>query len=68
MKVQIWLKETSQPIEYDAFNTYEKGSFYCVYERKTGLVWKYPVSMIFRVAEDYGPAELRSFKIEREAR
>lgn len=51
-KVQVQLKETSQPIEHAATNSYEKGGFFCVYEGQR--VFKYPTSTIFRVVEDYG--------------
>lgn len=52
MRVQIWLKETSQPIEREAISTYEKGSFFCVY-RTDALVEKWPIETIFRVVEQY---------------
>lgn len=51
--VRIELKETSQPIEVDAVNTYTKGPFYCAYlpdER----VMKFPLANIWRVVETYG--------------
>ena len=56
MKVQLWLKETSQPIEFDGVsNTYQKGSLYCIYIEGEDLVFKYPIDDIFRVIETYGP-------------
>lgn len=63
MKVRIQLLETSQPLEHDAINTYTKGPFYCVSLGES--VVKYPLSLIWRVVEDYGPhtaatAECRS--------
>lgn len=51
MKVIIYLKETSQSIEYSARNTYQKGDMYCVYDGK--LVYKYPIQNIWRIVEDY---------------
>lgn len=53
MKVVIQLRETSQPLEYESINTYQKGDMYCVYSND-GLVYKFPMSSIFRVVEDYG--------------
>ena len=55
MKVEIQLKETSQPLVHIAFNTYEKGSLYCVFVRGENAekVYKYPIENIFRVVEDY---------------
>ena len=57
MKVEIQLKETSQPLEYlDPVNAYTKGPMYCVLfvdgsgERVTH---KYPLNSIFRVIESY---------------
>lgn len=54
MKVQIRLKDSSQPIEREnVVNTYEKGNFYCLY-LESELVKKYPLADIFDVTEDYG--------------
>jgi hypothetical protein len=56
MKIEIQLKETSQKIEHeDARNTYQKGSFYCVYDDHIvgGKVYKYPIGNIWRIIEDY---------------
>lgn len=54
MKVKLKLSKTSQPIEYDNVeNTYQKGSFYCIYLGNEE-VKKYPISNIFSVTEDYG--------------
>lgn len=54
MKVQIYLMETSQRIEFkNATNTYTKGPFYCVYLKEENKVYKYPVDHIFNVCEDY---------------
>ena len=53
MKVEIYLKETSQRIIFeDAKNTYTKGDFYCVYT-KDNWVYKYPTANIFNVRESY---------------
>jgi hypothetical protein len=52
MKVLVWLKETSQPIEFELVkNTYQKGDFYCVYAGQ--MVTKFPIGNIFRVVETY---------------
>ena len=60
MKIKIWLKKTSNPIEMeDVKNAYEKGKFYCIYFNQT--VVKYPIRDIFRVEEDY-PDKLRLSK------
>jgi len=55
MKVLVFLRETSQPVEYDnVINTYQKGDFFCIYFDKN-KVHKYPVISIWRVEEDYVP-------------
>ena len=56
MTVEIWLKETSQPLNLVAQNTYTKGPFFCVYDGKK--VYKFPVSSIFRVVESYKQEKL----------
>lgn len=54
MKVELYLKETSQRIVFDnATNTYTKGDFYCVYLKDEGVVYKYPVANMFNVRETY---------------
>ena len=35
MRVSIQLKESTQPIEHEYVNTYQKGDFYVVYSRQT---------------------------------
>ena len=53
MKVEIFLKETSQRITFkDAKNAYTKGDFYCVYTQDD-FVYKYPVQNMFNVKESY---------------
>ena len=53
MRVEIYMKETSQRIEYkDAVNAYTKGDLYCVYT-KDNWVYKYPIANIFNVRESY---------------
>ena len=53
MKVEIFLQKTSQRITFeDAKNTYEKGSFFCVFT-SDNKVYKYPISSIFNVKESY---------------
>ncbi len=60
MKVQIELKETSQPIILeDVLNTYQKGDLFCVYllagpeAFQEERVYKFPISNIWRIKEDY---------------
>lgn len=57
MKVEIYLKETSQRIKFEnAVNTYTKGPLYCVLvqdDETTRWVYKYPVANIFNVRESY---------------
>ena len=49
--VEIWLKESSEPITYkDAVNTYTKGPLLCVMVAD-GTVYKFPVGDVFRVVE-----------------
>ena len=52
LKLIVRLKTASQPIEFAATNTYEKGSFFCV--QVDDIVVKYPIADIFSVREDYG--------------
>ena len=51
--VRVELTETSQPLTYEAENTYTKGDFYCVFTTR-GEVHKFPVRNIWRVVENYG--------------
>lgn len=51
IKVKVELKETSQPIEVLAINTYTKGPFYCIFWNK--LVYKFPLDNIWRITEEY---------------
>jgi len=52
--VTIHLKLQSQPIIHaNTINLYEKGSFLCVFVNGE-KIYKYPISDIFRVIEDYG--------------
>ena len=54
LTVWVHLKDQSQPIEYkDVVNTYEKGSFYCVYTKEE-FTYKHPLVDIWRVKETYG--------------
>lgn len=61
LKVRIYLKETSQPIVFNAaHNTYQKGDFFCVFVKSNpgvikneGVVYKYPMQNIFNVKETY---------------
>lgn len=53
--VTVELKETSQPLVYEAENTYQKGDMFCVYIMGAwkSRVCKFPVANIWRVTEDY---------------
>ena len=52
--VYVHLKAQSQPIKYEhVLNTYEKGSFYCVYCADE-TVYKHTLADIWCVKEDYG--------------
>ena len=54
MKVILWLKESSEPLEYECVkNTYTKGDLFCVY-LDNEKVHKFPINTIFRIVEDYG--------------
>lgn len=58
MRIEVWLKETSQPILYeDATHAYTKGPFYCIYRASDGRVTKYPLDNIWRVIESYQQQE-----------
>ena len=57
MKVRIWLKETSQTLDYDAKNTYQKGDLYCVFYDE--VVHKFPLANIWRIEESYKAEEHR---------
>jgi hypothetical protein len=49
--VKVWLKESAQPIIFEATITYQKGDMYCICDGVT--VSKFPMNTIFRVVEDY---------------
>ena len=54
IEVTVHLKEQSQPIVHqNVINTYEKGSFYCIY-CEGEKVYKYPLIGIWRIKEGYG--------------
>jgi hypothetical protein len=53
IRVSVRLQNTSQPLEFVAQNTYEKGSFFCIYQT-SGIVKKIPIATIFDIDEDYG--------------
>ena len=54
ISVSVQLKESSQPLIYHAvMNTYQKGSFYCIYTVDE-LSYKHPIDTIWRIKEDYG--------------
>ena len=50
--IKVWLKETAQHLVYEnAKNTYQKGSFYCIYADEK--VVKIPIDNIFKIEESY---------------
>lgn len=52
--VKLHLEDQSEPVLHeDVVNTYEKGSFFCIYQ-KNEKVYKYPIVHIWRVTEAYG--------------
>lgn len=52
--VHVQKIDQSQPIIYEnVINTYEKGSFYCIYV-KGEIVYKEPLALIWRIKESYG--------------
>ena len=55
MSITVWieLKETSQPLVYEATNAYQKGDLYCVYVPRENRVYKIPLANIWRVTEEY---------------
>jgi hypothetical protein len=54
MLVTVWLKETAQPISFTvAENAYTKGQFYCILNKTSGVVTKFPIANIWRVEESY---------------
>ncbi len=56
MTVLIHNKDQSQPMIFDNVdNTYVKGGFFCLVDRKNNEVMKLPMSEIFRVIEPYVP-------------
>lgn len=58
MRVELWLKETSQPRIYEKVSaTYTKGPLFCIYVREDNVVYKYPLAVIWRITEEYVPVE-----------
>ena len=60
--VEIWLKESSQPIFREGVkNVYEKGSYTCIQLEgsfdKRPMVEKYPTADVFRIVEPYEKVE-----------
>ena len=55
INVTVRLHTTSQSLKFKAKNTYEKGSFYCIYQ-ESGIVKKIPISTIFDIDEEYQAA------------
>ena len=58
LEIAVWLEQNSQPVTHKNCTAYQKGDFYCVYHPGDGMVFKYPIAHIWRVAETY-PPELR---------
>jgi len=50
MIVSVWLEKYSQPIEFqEPHNTYIKNGMYCIFEKESNRITKYPVEKIFRI-------------------
>jgi len=50
MIVSVWLEKYSQPIEFqEPHNTYIKNGMYCIFEKESNTVTKYPIEKIFRI-------------------
>ena len=47
--VFVWMKDSNMPLVYVDVITYEKGSFFCIYDGSK--VYKYPVANIWRVED-----------------
>lgn len=61
MKVQVELLATSQPMIFEnAKNTYTKDGLFCVYMEEINKVYKFPLSNIFRIVEDYSTQNIRN--------
>lgn len=52
MRIKLFLNGTSQPLEFEATNTYTKDGLYCI--QKDDKVHKFPVDHIWQSVEDYG--------------
>lgn len=56
MTVEVQNIDQSQPMIFDSIdNTYIKEGFYCLVNRDSNRVQKFPVSRIFRIIEPYEP-------------
>jgi len=62
--IKVWLYKQNHPIIHLDAKTYEKGSFFCVYEPSNKKTFKYPVMHIWRVQESY-PDDQRAHKEEK---
>lgn len=52
MKIELQLKESSQPIVLEnVINSYQKGDMYCFYVGD--IVYKFPLANIWRIKETY---------------
>jgi hypothetical protein len=48
INIEVWLKNASAALEFEATNTYEEGSFFCII-KLDGAITKIPVMDIFYV-------------------
>ena len=56
MIVDVRLKDSSQKIRHmDVANAYQKGSFYCIFDKGENIVYKYPIQDIWRIEEEHNP-------------
>lgn len=50
MKIELWLKNTSQPRTYcNTINTFQEGYLICIQTKEK--IYKYPIYDIFRLVE-----------------
>lgn len=50
LHISVWFKNACAPRKYEAMETYEEGSFFCI--RTDRQITKYPVADIFMITED----------------
>ncbi len=51
--VKVHLKLSNEPVIHEKAQDYQKGDLLCVFEVERGKVFKYPISHIWRVEENY---------------